>query len=87
MITKSPKAHYKEQWESYRNAEWGVYYELQDVSSRIAQPPEARETYVSLELIQLRQYLREDISAVLEENSEIIAILTSIGKSTQRNLS
>ncbi|MBC8234261.1 four helix bundle protein [bacterium] len=46
---------------------------------------EARETYVSLELIQLRKYLREDISAVLTENDEIIAILTSIGKSTKRN--
>lgn len=48
---------------------------------------EARETYVSLELIQLRKYLREDISAVLKENDEIIAILTSIGKSTKRNSS
>ena len=62
---------------------------------------EARETYVSLELIQLRKYLQEDISAVfvphrrlahplvlrLKENDEIIAILTSIGKSTKQNLS
>jgi four helix bundle protein len=46
---------------------------------------EARETYVSLELIQMRKYLHEDISAVLKENDEIIAILTSIGKSTKRN--
>lgn len=47
---------------------------------------EARETIVSLELIQRRNYLQEDISSVINENSEIIAILKSIGKTAKKNL-
>ena len=46
---------------------------------------EARETIVSLELIQGRNYLQQDISSVISENSEIIAILTSIGKTSKQN--
>ncbi len=47
---------------------------------------EARETLVSLELIVMREYLRSDLLNVLKENDEIIAILTSIGKSTKSNM-
>ena len=47
---------------------------------------EARETFVSLELIVMRQYLRSDLADILKENDEVIAILTSIGKSTKSNM-
>lgn len=70
------------------------FVEAQAVSSRkhfisyieIAER-EARETFVSLELIAMRRYLRENLAVILKENDEVIAILTSIGKSTKSNMS
>ena len=48
---------------------------------------EARETYVSLRIIDRRQYLKEEnLTELLQENDEIIAILTSIGKKAKQNV-
>jgi len=48
---------------------------------------EARETYISLRIIDRRQYLQqENLTELLQENNEIIAILTSIGRKAKENV-
>ena len=44
---------------------------------------EARETFVSLDLIERRKYLQYSIVEAMKENNELIALLTSIGKSSK----